>query len=91
MQANEREQVITTLQQRSQASATPAELLRYLTLELKIEDQIELMQLFCDAFATNLGSVTAIGGWWYESPRELDDEDVNAYIQPILEDYLAKV
>ena len=84
-----REAIITQLQQQLQQGKTPAQLLRFLTLEEKIEDQIELMQLFCDAFDTNLGSVTAIGGWWYESPRELDDVDIDAYIQPVLDDYLA--
>lgn len=84
-----REAIITQLQQRLVQGETAADLLRFLTLEEKIEDQIELMQLFCDAFDTNLGSVTAIGGWWYELPRELDDEDVNAYIQPVLAEYLA--
>ncbi|NRB41930.1 MAG: hypothetical protein HRU20_26225 [Pseudomonadales bacterium] len=84
-----RDDIVIALQQQLGQGKTPAELLRFLTLDQKIEDQIELMQLFCDAFDTNLGSVTAIGGWWYESPREMNDKDVNAYIQPVLDDYLA--
>lgn len=84
-----REQRIVQLREKLHQGQSPAQMLRFLTLDEKIEDQIELMQLFCDAFKTNLGSVTAIGGWWYESPRELNDDDVNAYIQPILDEYLA--
>ena len=85
-----RDDVIKALKTQCAAAKKPAELLRFLTLDEKIEDQIELMQLFCDAFNTNLGAVTAIGGWWYESPRELNDDDINAYMQPILDDYLAQ-
>lgn len=79
--------ITNNLQQQALAGANAAELLRYLVLEQKIEEQIVLMEYFCAAFDINLGAVTAIGAWWHEGERELDDEALNAYIQWVVDDY----
>ena len=65
-----------------------AALLRYLVLELKIEQQLEMMLLFAKAFDVTLGEVTAISGWWHDDSAEMNDNDINAYISPIINDYL---
>ena len=68
--------------------ATPAEILRYLVLDLKIEQQIELMKTFSEAFNVTLGEVTAISGWWHDGSAEMNDNDINAYMMPVIQDYL---
>lgn len=66
-----------------------SQILRFLVIDQGIEDQVRLMELFRDAFKTSLGSVTAIGAWWHEGERELDDEAIDSYINYVINDYLA--
>lgn len=82
------EELLEQLRSKAREGQTPAQLLCYMAIDLKMEGQVDIMQAFADAFNTNLGSVTAIGGWWYEEPRELNDEDVNAYMKDILDEFL---
>ena len=82
------DQTIQSLKSMAQNDKTPAEMLRYLVLELKVEQQLELMMLFTKAFNVTLGEVTAIGGWWHNDTAELNDSDINAYISPLIKDYL---
>ena len=82
------DQIIQSLKSMAQNDKTPAEMLRYLVLDLKIEQQLELMMLFTKAFNVTLGEVTAIGGWWHDDTAELNDNDINAYISPLIKDYL---
>ena len=63
-------------------------MLRYLTLDLKIEQQLELMKLFTSAFDVSLGEVIAISGWWHDASAELNDNDINHYIGGVIKDYL---
>lgn len=81
--------IISALQQKAKAGGSAASLLRYLVLEQNIEAQIVLMEYFCEAFNINLGAITAIGAWWHEGERELDDEALNAYIQWVVDDYVS--
>jgi hypothetical protein len=82
------DQIIQSLKSMVQNDKTPAEMLRYLVLDLKIEQQLELMMLFTKAFNVTLGEVTAIGGWWHDDTAELNDNDINAYISPLIKGYL---
>ena len=81
-------QIIQSLKSMAQNAKTPAEMLRYLVLDLKIEQQLELMMLFTKAFNVTLGEVTAIGVWWHDDTAELNDNDINAYIAPLIKEYL---
>ncbi len=83
-------EVIKTLQSMATSQNTPSDMLRYLVLDLKIEQQIELMKLFTEAFDVSLGEVTAISGWWHDNTAELNDNDINHYISWIIEEYLEK-
>ena len=82
---------VNTLQSMAKSAKKPSEMLRYLVLELQIEQQLELMQLFTKAFNVSLGEVTAISGWWHDETAELNDNDINAYINPIIESYLGDI
>ena len=77
------EKIINVLQTMAKSDNKPSEMLRYLVLDLKIEQQLELMVLFSKAFEVTLGEVTAISGWWHDSTAELNDNDINAYISHI--------
>ncbi|RVU83788.1 hypothetical protein EOL70_13250 [Leucothrix sargassi] len=65
----------------------PSELLRYLTVDLEMTDQIDIMRLFSTAMEVTLGEVTAIAAWWHEGERELTDNDIDAYMGPIVHTY----
>ena len=86
---NDTQAIINTLQEMAKTGSTPANMLRYLVLELKIEHQLDHMQYFTQAFDVSLGEVTAISGWWHDATAELNDNDINAYISPLIDDYLA--
>ncbi len=79
---------IVEVQSRFRAGASVSDVLRYLAIDCGVEDQVELMLLVSKALGVSLGAVTAIGGWWYENPKELNDEDVNAYLMPLVDDFL---
>lgn len=66
-----------------------SQILHFLVIDQGIEDQVRLMELFRDAFKTSLGSVTAIGAWWHEGERELDDEAIDSYIGYVITNYLS--
>ena len=90
----ENTQLKSTLQSKLQSMAkedkTPSEMLRYLVLDIGQEQQLELMILFTEAFDCTLGEVTAIGGWWHDDSAELNDTDIDAYITPLVIEWLAK-
>ena len=71
-------------------SKTPAEMLRFLVLDEGMEQQIEWMKLFSEAFDVTLGEVTALSAWWHDDSGELNDNDINAYISPLVNEYLRK-
>ena len=85
--ATDKTEIITKLQSMASSGKKPSELLRYLVLDLKIEQQLELMKLFAEAFDVSLGEVTAISGWWHDASAELNDNDINHYIGRIVGDY----
>ena len=78
------EEIISTLKTMEETGRKPSEMLRYLVLDLKIEQQLELMLLFTKAFDVTLGEVTAISGWWHDNSAELNDNDIDAYIAPVI-------
>ncbi len=82
-QTSEKE-IINALQTMKESGSKPSEMLRYLALDLKIEQQLELMLLFTKAFDVTLGEVTAISGWWHDSTAELNDNDINHYISHVI-------
>ena len=82
--------VVSTLQNMATSGKTPSDMLRYLVLDLKIEQQLELMKLFTEAFDVSLGEVTAISGWWHDDTAEMNDNDINHYIGWVIEEYLEK-
>ena len=89
-QTMQEEEIINQLQQKAKAGETPSALLRFLVLDLKIEQQLELMLLFTKAFDVTLGEVTAISGWWHDDTAELNDNDINAYISPVIADKITQ-
>jgi len=66
----------------------PADMLRYMVLDLGNEQQLELMKLFAEAFDVTLGEVTAISAWWHDDTAELNDRDINVYMMPLIKEYL---
>jgi len=82
--------LIELLREQAKAGLTPSALLRLLATDHGIEQQIVWMELFSTAFECNLGSVTAIGAWWYEGKNELSDSDLDAYISYLVADYLER-
>ncbi len=80
----QRDEIIRTLQSMAEDSKTPAEMLRYLVFDLEIEQQLEWMKLFSEAFDVSLGEVTALSSWWHDDSAELNDNDINAYILPLV-------
>jgi hypothetical protein len=85
----QQDKLISRMREIAESGGTPSQILRFLTIEQGIEQYILLMELFRDAFNTNMGSVTAIAGWWHEGQNELSDIDIDSYIMVVLEDYLA--
>ena len=77
-------EIIKQLRVMAKDDKTPSELLRYLVLELKIEQQLELMLLFSKAFNVTLGEVTAITAWWHDDSAEMNDKDINAYLSNLV-------
>ncbi len=80
----QRDEIISTLKTMAAEGKAPSEMLRFLVLDEKIEQQLEWMTLFSDAFDVTLGEVTALSGWWYDESAELNDNDINAYISPLI-------
>ena len=78
-------QIIEHLRSMAQNQNKPSELLRYLTVNLGMTDQVDIMQLFSTSMNVSLGEVTAIAAWWHEGERELTDNDINAYMTPIVQ------
>ncbi len=81
-------EITKTLQSMAHDGKKPSDILRYLVLDLNIEQQLELMKLFSGAFNVTLGEVTAITGWWHDDTAEMNDNDINHYIGGIITDYL---
>ncbi len=86
---SDNEKIIESIQTKLLSGMSVADVLRYLAIDCAIEDQVELMNLMSGALGVGLGAVTAVAGWWYEGTMELNDEDVNAYITPLVEEWRA--
>jgi len=82
-------EIAQKLRTMAQDAKTPAEMLRYMVLDLGNEQQLELMKFFAEAFNVTLGEVTAISAWWHDNTAELNDSDINAYMTPVIKDFLA--
>ena len=83
------QQLIVQMRDMARGNNKASQILRFLVIDQGIEDQVLLMELFRDAFKTSLGSVTAIGAWWHEGERELDDDAIDSYISYVITDFLA--
>ena len=79
------DQIIEHLRSMAHEQSKPSELLRYLTVDLGMTDQVDIMQLFSTSMNVSLGEVTAIAAWWHEGERELTDTDIDAYMTPIVQ------
>ena len=86
--ATDKAEIIAKLQRMANSGEKPADMLRYLVIDLKIEQQLELMKIFAEAFEVSLGEVTAITGWWHDETAELNDNDINHYIGGVIGDYV---
>ena len=80
--------IIETLRNMAQNQSKPSDLLKYLTVELGMTDQVDIMRLFSTSMNVSLGEVTAIAAWWHEGERELTDNDIDAYMAPIVEAFV---
>lgn len=82
-------ELIENMRRMAHAGHTASGVLRYLAIDEGFEQQLPLMELFRDAFHCQLGNVTAIGAWWHDDSCELDDGAIDAYINYVIEDFLA--
>lgn len=85
----EKQEIIRTLQSMAKDGKKTSEMLRFLVLEIGQEQQLELMILFTETFDCTLGEVTAIGAWWHDDSAELNDNDIDAYITPLITQWLS--
>ena len=86
---SDHQSLIVQMRGMARNNSKASQILRFLVINQGIEDQVLLMELFRDAFNTSLGSVTAIGAWWHEGERELDDEAIDSYTSYVITDFLA--
>jgi len=87
---SQKNELIQHMQSMARSGSKTSQILRFLVIQQGIEEQLMLMELFRDAFNTSFGSITAIGAWWHEGERELDDEAIDSYIGYVVEDFLAQ-
>ena len=87
--AMENKHIIEHLRSMAKKKSKPSEILRYLTVDLKMTDQVNIMKLFSKAFDVTLGEVTMIAAWWHEGSVELNDNDIDAYLMPMVKNFLA--
>lgn len=80
-------EIIEHLRDMAENQSKPSDMLKFMTVELGMTDQVDIMQLFSSAMNVTLGEVTAIAAWWHEGERELTDNDINAYITPIVREF----
>ena len=85
----ENNEIIEHLRSMAKSGQQPSELLKFMTVELGMTDQVDIMQLFSAAMKVTLGEVTAIAAWWHEGERELTDTDIDAYMGPIVAEFAA--
>ena len=85
----EQNEIIEQLRDMAKRENKPSELLKFMTIELGMTDQVDIMQLFSSAMNVTLGEVTAIAAWWHEGERELTDTDIDAYMGPIVAEFAA--
>ena len=83
----ENTRIIEHIRSMAEKHQKPSEILRYLAIDLEMEDQVNMMKLFSEALNVSLGEVTAIAGWWHETPTELNDKDIDAYLKHIIDDF----
>ena len=83
----ENNDIIDHLRDMAEKKSTPSDMLKFLTVELSMTDQVDIMRLFSSAMNVTLGEVTAIAAWWHEGERELSDIDIDAYMAPVVKDF----
>ena len=81
------EEIIENLRNMAQSQSKPSDMLKYLTVDLGMTDQVDIMQLFSASMNVTLGEVTPIAAWWHEGERELTDNDIDAYMTPIVQEF----
>lgn len=86
-QSKSDDEIIENLRGMARDQSKPSDMLKFLTVELGMTDQIDIMQLFRRAMKVSLGEVTAIAAWWHEGERELTDTDIDAYMTPIVQEF----
>lgn len=84
----ERHALIEHLRSMAESQSTPSDMLKFMTIDLAMTDQVDIMYLFSESMNVTLGEVTAIAAWWHEGERELNDNDIDAYMGPIVEGYV---
>lgn len=87
---SQNDELIQHMQGMARGGSNVSQILRFLTIDRGIEEQLMLMELFRDAFKAPFGSITAIGAWWHEGARELDDEAIDSYIGYVITDFLSQ-
>lgn len=86
-QSKSHDEIIEHLRNMAKNQDKPSDLLKYMTVELGMTDQVDIMQLFSAAMKVTLGEVTAIAAWWHEGERELTDTDIDAYMGPVVSEF----
>ena len=83
----ERQAIIEHLRSMAVNQSKPSDLLKFMTVELAMTDQVDIMYIFSEAMNVTLGEVTAVAAWWHEGERELNDTDIDAYMGSVVGDY----
>lgn len=83
----ERQAIIEHLRSMAVNQSKPSDLLKFMTVELAMTDQVDIMYIFSEAMNVTLGEVTAVAAWWHEGECELNDTDIDAYMGPVVGDY----
>lgn len=83
----ERQAIIEHLRSMAVNQSKPSDLLKFMTVELAMTDQVDIMYIFSEAMNVTLGEVTAVAAWWHEGERERNDTDIDAYMGPVVGDY----
>lgn len=79
--------IIEHLRDMAKQQSKPSDLLKHMTIDLEMTDQVRIMKLFSAAMNVTLGEVAAIAAWWHEGERELTDTDIDAYMEPIVAEF----
>jgi len=81
---------LADVQGMARAGCKADEILKYLVSDCGLPGKAQLMLIFRYGFDTQLKDISCIGGWWINGKGELGDSEINEFLQPIINRYVAK-